>query len=281
MIIAAYAGAGKSEFAKKVSNSKDIVSMPRRWILPAKHGIDEESESLKAADYLVSNPLYTSQYVLDILKAEKEYDFVIIPTAKDIIYSLVKNYGRNVVVCYPDESLKEEYKNRYLARGNSDAFLEVFYDNLDGIIGSIKRMGVAWNSDKIVNLVMGAGQYLSDLEPQLRQLKSQFEAVEPVADEKIINLEEAIQKHKTQFCVFIDLYVQAVIYPLKSLDDDDDRQMIFELGRDLYEKRYPRPRLGFKNDILELYDPEVFQIVETKEEVIEKVKEIISCNHYI
>ena len=68
---------------------------------------------------------------------------------------------------------------------------------------------------------------------------------------------------------------------MKSLDDEEDRQLIFELGRDLYEKRYPRPRLGFKNDILELYDPEVFQIVETREEVIEKVKEIISGNHYI
>lgn len=37
MIIAAYAGAGKSTFAARFENAVDVVSMPRSCILPPKN----------------------------------------------------------------------------------------------------------------------------------------------------------------------------------------------------------------------------------------------------
>lgn len=273
MIIAAYAGAGKSQFAKQVNNAKDIVSMPHRWILPGNHSKNEESESLKAADYLVANPLYTDQYVLEILKAEKEYDFVIIPTAEEIINKLVMNYGRNVVICCPDESLKEEYKKRYTARGNSEQFLEIFYENWDRIISGIKHIGQGMYEDKISRLTMKSGEYLSDLEPKLRLIKLEFEPATQVPHEALLALQNEIQELKTQFCICAYTFERIVVYPIKSLDDDCDRELIFELGRTLCNMGLMRPWIRLKEDVMYSNDPDNYVVVDSKEEFIEKLRE--------
>lgn len=85
MIIAAYAGAGKSAFARQVEEAVDLPSMPYSRVLPPEKGTKRECEAEKAAPYLLSNPQYPYNYLLEILKAEREYEYVLIPTAIRVI----------------------------------------------------------------------------------------------------------------------------------------------------------------------------------------------------
>ena len=82
MIIAAYAGTEKSTFAARFPNAADVVSMPRSWILPpiAPEG---EIELEKGKLDRLRDPLYPKNYIIDILRAEREYDYVLIPTKKN------------------------------------------------------------------------------------------------------------------------------------------------------------------------------------------------------
>ena len=49
MIIAAYAGAGKSTFAKRAEGAVDLATMPRRWFLSPSDGKDGAYEGEKSA----------------------------------------------------------------------------------------------------------------------------------------------------------------------------------------------------------------------------------------
>ena len=73
MIIATYAGCGKTTFAKKHSDiCVEIASMPYVRILPiVKEETTGEFEGEKAAYYHVNNPIYPYNMIADILEQEK------------------------------------------------------------------------------------------------------------------------------------------------------------------------------------------------------------------
>lgn len=134
MIIAAYSGTGKSTFAARVQNAADVVSMPWHRILPPK-GSEEENESGKGRMDVFTDPLYPDNYIIEILKAEREHDYTLIPTDMEVVRRLREEYGRKIVLCYPADELKEEYKERFIARGNGEDFLYFFISlSKDGMI---------------------------------------------------------------------------------------------------------------------------------------------------
>lgn len=270
MIIAAYAGAGKSEFAKRVDNSIDVTSMPYRWILPDRHSMDGETESLKAAPYLVANPLYVDRYVLDILKAENEYDYVIIPTSERIIDILTAELGRTVVICCPDISLKEEYKERYLARGNSEEFMEIFYGEWESNIATIQHIGEGICKDKIIRLTMKAGEYLADIESQLREIKNRIQPETKVSEEVIAGIEEELRTYKLNYCVSAGSYMKHILYPIEDIDTEEARDKIYRLGKQMYEEGLRRPLIGDMEMYKKAYEPDEYEIVSNLEELLEK-----------
>lgn len=101
MIIAAYAGVGKSYFEKHVIGAKDLVSMPYSWILQSGSKDIEECEKIKGAPYLVSNPLYPDNYIAEILRLEKEYKYLLIPPIYFLLSDLRLEYNRPYILCYP------------------------------------------------------------------------------------------------------------------------------------------------------------------------------------
>ena len=87
MIIAAYAGCGKTTLARKYPEKCiEVASMPYARILPI---VREETtgnlEGEKAAEYHINNPIYPYNMIADILELEKEYKYVIVPSARSII----------------------------------------------------------------------------------------------------------------------------------------------------------------------------------------------------
>lgn len=80
MIIAAYTGAGKSTFAKRAEGAVDLATMPRRWFLSPSDGKDGAHEGEKSARYFLRDPRYPNNCILDVLRVEQEYPYVLIPT---------------------------------------------------------------------------------------------------------------------------------------------------------------------------------------------------------
>ena len=149
MIIAAYAGAGKSTFAKKVEGAVDLPIMPYKWILPPTEKDSAELEAEKGALHRLRDPRFPENYLAEILRAERECRFVLIPTDCEVIRRLCGDYGRKVLLCYPEDSCREEYRARFLARGNSETFLNLFVDNWDCFLAPVReyRHGVRYVPD--------------------------------------------------------------------------------------------------------------------------------------
>ena len=75
-------------------------TMPYSRSLPPDDGTDRNYEEEKAAPYLLENPQYPYNYLLEVLKAEREYDYILIPTNEVVIQAL-NRMQRSVVFCYP------------------------------------------------------------------------------------------------------------------------------------------------------------------------------------
>ncbi len=155
MIIAGYAGTGKSTFAAQIKNAIDLTTMPFSRILPTDGSGEPEAE--KAAPWLF-DPLYPDNYMAAVLRAEGRYDYVIIPTSEWVIYRLQKEYGRKIVVCCPTDECKEEYRRRFADRGNSDEFIEIYIGKWEEFLLNVREF------DNVVHIPLGPGE-ASDRHP--------------------------------------------------------------------------------------------------------------------
>lgn len=230
MIIAAYAGAGKTTFAARFENAVDMVSMPRSCILSPKQS-GKESEREKGRMDVYANPLYPDNYIADILRAEREYNYVLIPTSIHVVRRLREKYGRKVILCYPSDELKEEYRERFLARGNNEDFLGLFIGDWDRILGTVREYGDA------VHIIMGAGECLTDLKERFdRELLS--DDAKPVPEETIMDLEREFQSRRHNYVLAIHWRLW---YRIPDILDPDERLFLAKLARRTYGGRFILP----------------------------------------
>jgi hypothetical protein len=153
-IIAAHAGTGKSTLAAKNPDKFiDLEAMPYKYILPATH--QEEHEENKANPDLEFHPDWPYNYVSAIKDTMKSGKTLLIPPVWHVLTQLQEN-GIPYTIAYPRGSLKDEYRARYEARGNTKNFMSYFIDHWDNII-------LAFEHDKYgTQLVLESGEYLSD-----------------------------------------------------------------------------------------------------------------------
>lgn len=125
MIIAAWVGTGKS-YLKKYSNILDLETTPFRWIYEK---IDnyEDFKSSPNAKNKVKNPKFPKNYFDYLMNVKDNYDAVLIPVQSDIIDLLFKN-KINFIGVFPNASLKDIYRKRYIARGNNQEFINHILD---------------------------------------------------------------------------------------------------------------------------------------------------------
>lgn len=229
MIIAAYAGTGKSTFAEMTDGAIDLPSMPYSWILPeASEWKTEELEGEKGALYHLRNPLFPENYAVEILKAEQMYDYVLIPTNISVIRYLQKEFGRKVLLCYPESDLREEYRERFAQRGNSESFLSLFVDGWDGFLGPVRENTAG------IHILLTSGMYLPDL-------KERFDA-ERISDdtrsaptERIAELERTHREQETELALYISSDDGCCIYSISNLADPAEKQFLHQIGRMIYE----------------------------------------------
>lgn len=70
-------------------------------------------------------------------------------------FSALESQNVEYVLCYPEKSLKEEYRRRYQKRGNEETFIRIFIDNWDMWMSSFEKRCCK-------KYVMHQGEFLSD-----------------------------------------------------------------------------------------------------------------------
>lgn len=154
IIIAAFAGTGKTTFAARHPDDVvDFVSMPYKYHLPK---VDNALESCKA------NPDYEMQldWPYNYVKAIKEYpdkEKILLIPSDYLVLSLLRKEDIRYILCYPVREAKEEYRKRFIDRGNTEDFLSVFIDRWDGFMDSLER------DPAVSRYVMQPEQYIGDV----------------------------------------------------------------------------------------------------------------------
>lgn len=159
MIVAAYAGVGKTTFCgKNPGNAIDVICMSFKYSnfyeVSKKIGIEE---SIKANEKLkIRKEWYLYYYwIIKYLISYCPEKYIVIPTI-DIILNFLDSDRIPYTVVYPDASLKDEYEKRYRERGDSESFLSVFINQWDERIAELENR-------KSHRIVLESKQYLSDV----------------------------------------------------------------------------------------------------------------------
>lgn len=226
MIIAGFAGTGKSTFAARVENATDLTSMPFSRILPTVKSGEPEAE--KAAPWLLNDPLYPDNYVAAVLRAERAYDYVIIPTSEWVIYRLQKEYGRKIVVCCPTDECKEEYRRRFVDRGNTQEFIKVFIDGWERILSDVRDL------DDVVHISLGPGEHLTDIREKLDKERAS-DATRPVSEQLVEKLEGEVREGGKGYVLYISGWEDTCHYRIPDLHDPAERDFLYHVGRELWE----------------------------------------------
>ena len=106
MIIAAFAGAGKTYLCDHVENSIDFVCMPYKYYLPKTDNDNLECEKLKADFSLEINPEYPSNYINKILENMDKYKYYVIPSDSRVLSGL-KDRHIPYILCFPEDKAKK------------------------------------------------------------------------------------------------------------------------------------------------------------------------------
>jgi hypothetical protein len=220
--------------------------MPYARILPVvKEEITEEFEREKASEYHVDNPIYPYNMIAEILEKEKEYKYVIIPTVQAAIDILQRDYDRNVILCYPEDCLEAEFRERYLRRGNTETFCQIFADGMSGFLKELKENKEAYH------FRLKSGEFLSDKFNEFEDICREFPTSNVTAQEKIDKLKCDLLEKKKNIWIAIHFFMDEVFYQVKDIDDPKERQFIYDFGKRLYKSMEAPSIFSYDFDIQE------------------------------
>ncbi len=121
LIIAGFAGIGKTTLAEKYKNCLDLESSLYKYKVNSTKRDDLEKGKGTIREL---NDKWPQNYINAILEAKEKYDVVCVWI--DPEEALVHYDENNIdyILCYPSIEAFEEYKDRYLRRGNTKEWIE-------------------------------------------------------------------------------------------------------------------------------------------------------------
>lgn len=164
MIIAAFAGAGKTFFCNNVQNSIDFVCMPYKYFLPKTERNAVEDEQKKADFSLEMNPMYPDNYIGAIMDNIDKYEYLVIPSDSRVLKGLANNKV-SYILCYPSINAKDEYEQRYLGRGNMEDFMDIFIGHWNSFMKTLRADNYG------IHIEMNKHEYLLDLKKKIDEIK--------------------------------------------------------------------------------------------------------------
>ncbi len=163
IIIAGFAGIGKTYLAKKYKNVIDLESS--KFVYDYSNVPETEYERMKGKKDRIPNKDFPDNYIQALLESKKKYDIILIWLKLEML-PLYEKYHINYSVCYPSEKTFENYAQLYKERGNSDEWIEK-------VCRGYTEYVVALKSDKHPKIILDENE---NLESYL--LKNGFTLVE-------------------------------------------------------------------------------------------------------
>ena len=158
-IIAAHAGTGKSFLAKQNQDKYiDFVCMPYKYHLPKDFG-KIENEACKADFSLEMRFCYPYNYFVAIKGLlEKTDKTLIIPPDRKLL-RLFRGENIPYFLCYPEDTAasKTEYHRRYVTRGNTETFIDIFIGSWDAFLDNFKSDTYGFH------IILKPHEFLSDV----------------------------------------------------------------------------------------------------------------------
>lgn len=165
MIIAAFSGIGKTYFCNHVEGASDFVCMPYKYCLPETNKNPIEEETMKADFSLEMDPRYPINYIEAILENTDKYKYLLIPPDWGVL-AYLKEKNVPYMLCYPEISAKEEYQKRYMQRGNTENFMDVFIGGWDRFMKSLRK------DEYGTHIVLTETEYLLDAKELIDEIIS-------------------------------------------------------------------------------------------------------------
>jgi len=155
MIIAAYAGTGKTTLAALYPEKViDLVCMPYKYLF----GQDNEcNEASKANPDNIIQDDWPSNYVHAIKRALDDDDKIILIPTDLLILSLLKSEKLPYTIVYPQRDAKKIYRERFLKRGNTKEFIDIFIGRWDRFLDCLEKDTYGFH------IVLQPNQFLGDV----------------------------------------------------------------------------------------------------------------------
>lgn len=136
MIIAAYAGTGKTTLARLYPQvAVDFVCMPYKYQLE-QDGVS--GEACKANPDNVMQDDWPYNYVAAIKLAFTCDKLLLVPTDLNVL-ALLRQEKLPYLLCYPQKHAKEVYRQHFLDRGNTAKFIEIFIGRWDWYLEAFEQ----------------------------------------------------------------------------------------------------------------------------------------------
>lgn len=133
-LISAFPGCGKSHLFR---NAGDKVIL------------DSDSSTFDKSEF-------PKNYITHIKENMGKVDVILI-SSHDVVRDALLVNGLKFTLVYPDISIKDEYIQRYIDRGNNDAFVKLLEENWESWIGDME------NQKGCNHIKLKSGEYLSDV----------------------------------------------------------------------------------------------------------------------
>lgn len=121
LIIAGFAGIGKTTLAKKYKNVIDIESSPYKWDYSNMDTSD--LEKLKGLPNRKINKNFPDNYIQVIKEATLKYDIICVWVHPEEILPIYDKNNIDYVVAFPSKEALAEYEQRFLQRGNNNGYI--------------------------------------------------------------------------------------------------------------------------------------------------------------
>lgn len=153
MIIAGFAGIGKTTLAKKYKNVMDLESSPYKWDYSNLKKIDYEK--MKGNLNRKPNPNFPENYINAIKQALKNFDIVCVWLNFENALPHYDENNINYIVCYSTKEAFEDYKKLYIERGNSEDWINRVCNHYYNVFSKLEEL----NKPKII---LNKGETLED-----------------------------------------------------------------------------------------------------------------------
>lgn len=129
IVIAGFAGVGKTTLARKYKNAVDIESSLYKYDYSNVN--IENLEQLKGTKNRKLNSEYPQNYINAIKEAKTKYDIVLVWINPEEALQYYEENNIDYYLCFPSKEALKEYESRFINRGNNKDYIDKVLSSYD------------------------------------------------------------------------------------------------------------------------------------------------------